>query len=200
MKFLVISDVHGAEKSLNKIIAAYHKYDPDFSVVCGDITHFGPVENAEKILDNIPTDVIGIIGNCDPESVVQAYENTEEQYIELKEVERNGISFIGLSGAKYSEEKIEVFEERSKDTDVFVVHQPPYDHLDNASRNKHIGSQELLEVVKKNQPTLVLSGHVHEDSGILEEKGTVYVNPGPASDDNLSLVKMKGNEVNAKLI
>ncbi len=199
-RFLVISDIHGSERCLNKIIAAYHKYEPDFSVVCGDITHFGPMEKGKEILEKIPTDVLGIIGNCDPRSLVQAYEDAEEEYIELKEVEREGISFIGLSRSSYSEEKMEVYEERSKDIDVFVVHEPPYGHLDNASQNKHIGSEELLEVVEKNKPRLVLSGHVHEDRGILEQGRTTYVNPGPASDDNLALIKMKGDKVKAKLI
>ncbi len=200
-KFLVISDIHGSKKSLNKINAAFHKYDPDFSVLCGDITHFGKQEEAVDILDKIPTDdVLGVIGNCDPENIMHAYEEIGGEYIELKKVERRGLSFIGLSGSNYSQEKVDAFEDRSKGIDVFVFHQPPYGILDKASGNKHIGSKKLLPVVEENRPKLVLSGHVHEDRGIMEKESTVYMNPGPAADDNLGLVKIEDENVKAKLI
>jgi len=199
-EFLVISDIHGSKKCLNKINAAFHKYDPDFSVICGDITHFGTKEDAVEILDKIPTEVIGVIGNCDPEKVLEAYEEVEGEYIELKRVERGNISFIGLSGSNYSEEKVDTFSDRSEGIDVFVFHQPPYNILDEASKGKHIGSDKLPPVIEKNNPRVVLSGHVHEDRGTLQRKKTVYMNPGPAADDNLGLVKIKGDKVRATLI
>jgi len=199
-KFLVISDIHGSKKSLNKINAAFHRYDPDFSVICGDITHFGDKEQAVEILDKIPIEVIGVIGNCDPEIVHQAFDETGGEYIELKRVEKDGISFIGLSGSDYSTEKVEAFKERSDGIDVFVFHQPPYGVLDEASKNKHMGSDKLPSVIEENKPKLVLSGHVHEDRGIIEKEETIYMNPGPASDDNLGLVKIENGEVDVKLI
>jgi len=199
-RFLVISDIHGAKKSLNKINATFHKYDPDFSIVCGDITHFGTKEEAVDILDKIPTDVIGVIGNCDPDQVMLAYEETGNEYIELKRVEKEGISFIGLSGSNYPQEKVDAFRVRSEGIDVFVFHQPAYGILDEASRGKHIGSDKLPPVIEENSPKLVLSGHVHEDRGTLHKKGTLYMNPGPASNDNLGLVKIEDEKVKAKLI
>lgn len=200
IRFLVISDIHGAKKSLNKIKAAFHNYDPDFSVLCGDITHFGNKDDAVKILSKIPDGFIGVIGNCDHEDVMEAYEKTGGKYIELKRVDKEDISFIGLSGSDYSQEKVDVFRERSRGVDVYVFHQPPYGILDEASRGKHIGSKKLLPVIEENKPKLVLSGHVHEDRGKVEKDGTVYMNPGPAADDNLGLVEIEGEKVNAKFI
>jgi len=199
-KFLVISDIHGSKKSLNKIKAAYHKYEPDFSVVCGDITHFGTKEEAVKILERIPNDVIGVTGNCDPRGVEQAFEDVGGEYIELKKVQKNGFSFIGLSGSDYSEEKVEVFKDRAEGADIFVFHQPPYGILDEASRGKHIGNEKLLEVIEENRPKLVLSGHVHEDRGKKQRDGTIFMNPGPAGDDKLGLVNIDGKKIDAKLI
>ncbi len=198
-RFLVISDIHGSKKCLNKIKAAYHKYDPEFSVICGDITHFGSLEDGIEILEKIPTDVLGVIGNCDPAEIESSYDKTGNRYIELKRVKKNGIDFIGLSGSDYSREKVELFKERSKGADVYVFHQPPYGYLDDASRGKHIGSKQLVSVVEENDPRLVLSGHVHEDRGIVRENETVFMNPGPAGDDDLGLVEMKDGEVNARL-
>ncbi|MFP4185304.1 MAG: metallophosphoesterase family protein [Thermoplasmata archaeon] len=200
LKSLVISDIHGSMKATNKIKAAYHKYEPELSIICGDITHFGSKEEAVNILEKIPTDLIGVTGNCDPGGVEQAFEEVDGEYIELKSVERNGVSFIGLSGSNYSEEKLKVFKDRSKGIDAYVFHQPPYGILDEASRDKHIGNEGLLEVLNDNSPKLVLSGHVHEDRGTVEREGTVYMNPGPASDDKLGLVTINGEKISAKLI
>ncbi len=199
-KILVISDIHGSMRSLNKIRAAYHKYGFDFGVICGDITHFGDKEDAADILEKIPTEVIGVLGNCDPRPVEKAYEETGNEYIELKMVSKRGIDFIGLSGSKYSKDKVDVFKERSKGADIFVFHQPPYGYLDEASRGKHIGSERLLTVIEENRPKVVLSGHVHEDRGVVEEKGTVFMNPGPAADDKLGLLEIEGDKVKPKLI
>ncbi|MFW6048219.1 MAG: metallophosphoesterase family protein [Candidatus Natronoplasma sp.] len=199
-KFLVISDFHGSMKSLNKVKAAYHKYEPDFSVMCGDITHFGTIEEAVKILERIPTDVIGVTGNCDSGGIEHAFEDVGGKYIELKKVDKNGYSFIGLSGSNYSEEKVDVFKERAKDVDIYVFHQPPYGILDEASRGKHIGHKKLLGVVKENGPRLVLSGHVHEDRGKREQDGIIFMNPGPAGDGKLGLVDISAEKIDAKLI
>ncbi len=199
-KFLVISDIHGNERSLNKIKACYHKYDPDFSVICGDITNFGPFQDAVKILERIPTDIIGIIGNCDPNSVIQAYEEVEEEYIELKLTEKEGLDFIGLSGSSYSDDKLKTFEKRAGSADVFVLHQPPYNTLDKTSKGKHIGDKYLRTIIQNKEPKLVLSGHVHESRGIVEKEETMFMNPGPAMEDKLGLVKIKQNKLIPKLI
>ncbi len=200
LKLLVISDIHGAMKSVNKITAAYHKYDPDLSVICGDITHFGSRGDAVDILEKIPTEVIGVTGNCDPGGVEHAFGDVGGEYIELKKVEKADVSFIGLSGSDYSEEKIDLFKERSKNTDVYVFHQPPYGILDEASRGKHIGHKKLLDVVKENSPRLVLSGHVHEDRGKEKREGRIHMNPGPAGDDKLGLVDISEERIKTKLI
>ncbi|MFP3871567.1 MAG: metallophosphoesterase [Candidatus Aenigmatarchaeota archaeon] len=199
-KILVISDIHGSMRCLNRIKAAYHKYGFNFGVVCGDITHFGRKEDAVEILEKMPTEVIGVLGNCDPPIVEEAYEETGNEYIELKMTERKGIDFIGLSGSKYSGEKVEAFKERADGADVYVFHQPPYGYLDEASRGKHIGSKRLVPVVTENSPRLVLSGHVHEDRGVLEQDGTVFMNPGPAGSDNLGLVEIDEENIETWLI
>ncbi len=199
-KFLVISDIHGSMKSLNKVKAAYHKYEPDFSIICGDITHFGTREEAVKILERIPTEVIGVAGNCDPGGVEQAFEDVGGEYLELKKVDKNRLSFIGLSGSNYSEEKVDLFKERAEDVDIYVFHQPPYGMLDEVSRGKHIGHKKLFEVIRENRPKLVLSGHVHEDRGKEQWEGIIFMNPGPAGDDKLGLVNIDGEKIDAKLI
>lgn len=200
LKLLVISDIHGEKKSLNRIKAAYHNHDPDIAVICGDITHFGDMKEAVGYLEKIPLDVIGVIGNCDPIGVEEAYKEVGADYIHLNPVGIDGVKFIGLSGSNYSDEILKEFKELSRDSDVFVLHQPPYSYLDKTSRGKNIGNEKLLSIIDENKPRLVLSGHVHEDKGIIEEEETIYLNPGPAHNDNLSIVEISKDGIKVKLI
>jgi hypothetical protein len=36
----------------------------------------------------------------------------------------------------------------------------------------------------------VLSGHIHEDRGIVEKDGTVFMNPGPAKEGYSGLLEL----------
>ncbi len=201
-KLLVISDVHGSMKSLNRIKAVYHKEEPDLAVICGDITHFGPKEMASKFLSRMDLNAIGVIGNCDPPEVKDVYEENDGTYLHLNPTRKNGISFLGLSGSKHDKETLKRFRgiSLSNDIDVFVLHQPPYGYLDKASRGKHLGEEALLPMIDEAEPRLVLSGHVHEDRGIIEERNTIYLNPGPASDDNLGIVEIDSKGIDARLV
>lgn len=57
----------------------------------------------------------------------------------------------------------------------------------------HIGSSDLLQMVKKNRPRLVISGHVHESPGVMRSDGIVFVNPGPAYQDRCVLLTISEN-------
>lgn len=200
LKLLVISDIHGEKRSLNRVKAIYHNHDPDIAVICGDITHFGDKEEAVSYLEKIPIDIMGIVGNCDPKGVEEAYEEVGADYLHLNPTDRDGITYLGLSGSKYDDKILEEFEKLSSDAEVFVLHQPPYSYLDETSRGKNIGNRGILSILEECEPRLVLSGHVHEDKGIIEEDGTVYLNPGPAHNDNFALIEISRNDIRAKLI
>ena len=70
MNILAISDLHG---STHKALNNYLKNNKiDLIVIAGDITHFGPAELAEDILNEISSydiPVVAIPGNCDPQGV-----------------------------------------------------------------------------------------------------------------------------------
>lgn len=63
--------------------------------------------------------------------------------------------------------------------DVAVIHNPAYGFLDKIPGYGHIGSQGLRHYVDEVErpPCLVVSGHVHEDAGIIKKNGIVYLNP-----------------------
>ena len=70
MKILAISDLHGStHKALNNYL---DNNKVDLIVIAGDITHFGPAELAEDILNDISSyniPVVAIPGNCDPHAI-----------------------------------------------------------------------------------------------------------------------------------
>lgn len=201
VRLLVISDIHGSEKAINPITAAYHNHEPDILVICGDITNFGTKEEAVSILDKLPMDPIGVTGNCDTNTgISEAYDEVDGTNIHLVPVELHGIRFLGLSGSKYSSKELDEFEKMASLGDVFVLHSPPYGFLDETSHGKHIGERGLLQIIEKNSPRLVLSGHVHESRGVEDDGETIYLNPGPAMYDNLALVDIDENRISTKLI
>jgi len=200
LKALVVSDIHGSFKSLNRINAAIYNHKPDVVVICGDVTNFGDINEAVEILEKIDIDlIIGVTGNCDPHGVGEVYDAVDGINLDLNTFSFLGKTFCGLSGSNYSDEKLSKFRELAGHADVFVFHSPPYGYLDEASTGKHIGERGLLEIIAGTQPILVLSGHAHESRGVIEQEGTVYVNPGPAYEDYLAIIDIREN-VRVKLI
>ena len=53
-----------------------------------------------------------------------------------------------------------------EDTDILVLHGPPYGYGDYSSYgDEHTGSPSLLERIKEVKPKLVVFGHIHEGRG-----------------------------------
>lgn len=200
LSLLVISDIHGSYRSLNRINATIYNQEPDGVIICGDITNFGDRDEAIDILKKIDTDtLLGVIGNCDPIEVQNSFDDIGGTNLDMSTHEIDGFIFAGLSGSNYSKERLSRFEKIAHRADIFVFHAPPYGFLDITSKGKHIGERGLLEIISNSSPRLILNGHVHESRGIIKDEGIVYVNPGPAYEDNLAIVKI-GDTIRAKLL
>ena len=78
------------------------------------------------------------------------------------------------SGIEYSEPE-EFF--KSELPDVAIIHNPAYGILDKVPGYGNVGSQGIRRYVDDCSPPLVLSGHVHEDQGIVKKGKTVFLNP-----------------------
>lgn len=65
------------------------------------------------------------------------------------------------------------------DVDVLITHMPPRDIKDLAYYNdgyRPWGSESLLERIKIVKPKLHFFGHVHDDVGLEEKFGIVFIN------------------------
>lgn len=62
--------------------------------------------------------------------------------------------------------------------DILLLHNPAYGYFDRIPTLGHVGSNGIRNYLDDHPATLVLSGHVHEDYGIMMKRdGTVLMNP-----------------------
>jgi uncharacterized protein len=208
MKFLVLSDIHGREKVASWAQHLANEHGVDAYIVLGDITHFGPASWASEFLSRLDRPTYAIPGNCDPPQVCSEIEK-HSTLLHAKKVMVSGETFIGLGGSNPTifETPFEMEEENIESTlrpllergAVMVLHAPPLGINDRISSGAHVGSVALLKLVQEFRPKVVLSGHIHEDRGIVEKDGTVFMNPGAAKDGFSALLELDG-EVKVALL
>lgn len=183
-------------------------------IVCGDITHFGSLQQAEELLSILSScPVLFVPGNCDPPDLVKS----KMEYagsIHGKCENIDNLTIMGLGGSppspfdtpfELSEQEIEHLLEETystcpaKRTAILVSHSPPKNtKLDMTHTGEHVGSSSVRKFVEKSKPDLVLCGHIHEAVGIDEIDGTTIVNPGPASHGHCAAVDI-GKSIIVKL-
>lgn len=193
MKILATADIHGSQYRLNIVLKNIEKYSPDLVIICGDITQFGPGELAKNFLNQIPTETLAITGNIDTPDVSKAINDSKAINIEMKKIEKNGFSFIGIDEKdlqdlkKFNEKKL--LDQKS----ILVSHKPPYGIQDKIFLGMHGGSKELRDIIEKYKPCLVLCGHIHEDPGFTKTKETIVVNCSMGKRGEGALVEINKN-------
>ncbi len=175
MKILAVADIHGSQYRLNIVLKNIENYTPDLVIICGDITQFGPGELAKNFLNQIPTETLAITGNIDTLDVNKAIDESKATNISSKKVIKDGVSFIGIDETNQNDFKI-LEKKLSSEKIVLVSHKPPYGAQDKIFIGMHGGSKDLLEIIKKIKPSLVLCGHIHEDPGFTKIGETIVVN------------------------
>ncbi len=205
MKLLCLTDLHGNQKALARIAEAAAPVD--LVLLGGDITNFGQPEEAEHLvgqLAQVGAEVLAVAGNCDSAAI-------EQRLIELgisvfrRGLVRRGIGFHGLSAMppwrsdmyQFTEDELaEMLQEGAaqlEETDRRVVlsHAPPRNgKLDRTHLLKHVGSTALREYVDREQPELVVCGHIHEGRGTTTLGRTTVVNCGTADKGYYALIEM----------
>ncbi len=197
MRLLVTSDFHGSIEAAHRTSAKAKQLGVDAIVTCGDITHFGSVGHAQKILAPLialELPILYVPGNCDPSQLAEA-SITGAVNLHGKCQRLNDVSFIGLGGAptspyyswfELSETQIMTTLKQTADTcprnprSVVVSHSPPIDtSVDLAFSGIHAGSVSLRAFIEERKPNAVFCGHIHEARGIDQIGDTLIVNPGP---------------------
>jgi Icc-related predicted phosphoesterase len=205
MKILAVSDFHGSVKASEKVVSKARSIHADVVVVCGDVTHFGSSEDAEKVLSPltvIKLPILYVLGNCDPMSLLKTkIEGTHCIHGECKVY--GNVSFIGA--ASLPQDRIcpspwEISEEEihnalntslkkcsSKHNLVVVAHSPPLNTKLDLAFAGHIGSSSLRLFIEQTQPSVVFCGHVHEARGIDYIGETLIANTGPVDQGHCAV-------------
>lgn len=212
MRLLIISDIHSSNGAIDMVSGDIKEYYPDLLIICGDVTNFGPVSFADEFLDAIPTErlrTLAVPGNCDPPDVLAVL---QKRGIDLhgKSVNIGGFDFVGFGGSnktpfntlmEFAEDYIfRTLDNIMVEGAVLVTHVPPRGHLDGSSDGQHFGSKAVTEIVRKYKSRAAISGHIHEARGVIREKDTVFLNPGPAMRGYRALMDLKGGEVEVELL
>ncbi len=219
MNILAISDLHGStHKALNNYL---NENKIDLIVIAGDITHFGPAELAEDILNEISSydiPVVAVPGNCDPQGVSSQLDNSKAINIHGKSTAIKNVGICGFGGSNLTPfdtplefGEIEIFEELDKimvemkdqDIKILVTHAPPLNtNADKLPGGGHVGSESIRKIIEDYKPNINICGHIHEAQSIDHIGETVILNPGQIMDGGACLVKIddETNKIDSKII
>ena len=209
MKFLVISDLHQKRSAIEWINDEISKNNAEFVLFLGDVTDFGTGEEAADIISSIKSKVYVIPGNCDPRDLPQKIDGVATD-MHGKSVNLNGYRLVGLGGSNITifnttfelneDELYNGLDPISSKGMILMTHAPSYGILDRIPSGLNVGSPAIRRIVDKYHPILALSGHIHEDIGVVELNGTTFCNPGPAKDGHCALVSINDGKVDIRLI
>lgn len=204
MRIAYVVDVHGRFEAVANAVAATGPVD--VLVVGGDLTTFGTPDDAERAIESwrllAPT-LLAVAGNCDSPEI-------DERLVELG-VSIDGraaivedVGFAGVSAAPLSplhtpyelpddelgvRAAVGLGEIAGSRVRVFCPHAPPHGTACDMLRSgEHVGSEALRALIEREQPDLVLCGHIHEARATDRLDGSQVVNPGPAAAGHHALV------------
>jgi len=209
MRAIVVTDIHKKASTATLVNKAAEEHDADCVLILGDFCEFGPVSFASDYIKAINKPVYALPGNCDPLELPAAVSKVAKD-MHGKAATVGGVKIAGLGGSnptifntpfELSEEHIfEMLDPICSKVTVLMVHAPAFGHLDRIPNGMRVGSTSIRKIVEKHRPAVVLSGHIHEERGIEEADGTLFVNPGPAKEGYAALLVIENGVPKVKLL
>jgi Icc-related predicted phosphoesterase len=205
-------NIHGSPKRISLITNNINELKPDILVVAGDITNYTNAVSVITQLNDLPIPVLAIRGNTDlsrVENLLDIYPNTAS--LHFKQIARAGVHFTGIGGTipvpfssricLKEKRALNKLESLMNNTTILVFHTPPRWARDEVMGRFSAGSKNLYEFVKKNQPNVVICGHIHEQTGITSIGKTLIVNCSISKHCSGALIEyQKGGRPKAKTI
>jgi hypothetical protein len=204
VRIAYVVDIHDRPEAVSRALGGLGAID--VLVVGGDITTFGTPDDAEgaiALLRPLAHHLFAVAGNCDSPAIDTRLAELGVS-IHGRGHALDGIGFAGASGSPFTplhtpyELPDEEFTRHAvtalgeiKDCSVRILcpHAPPHGTACDRLRNgEHVGSPALRELIVREQPDVVLCGHIHESRAIDALGPTRIVNPGPAAAGHYALV------------
>jgi len=191
MKLLLCSDIHCDLEAAARLVTL--SKDADVLVCAGDLAVMRQgLQKTVDALSKTAVPTVLVAGNGESaEELQKACEGwTGAHVLHGSGCDIDGVSFWGVGGAipvtpfgswSYDLEDVEaeVLLADCPSGGVLVTHSPPLGHVDTAG-GEHLGSQVVLDAIRRAKPKLAVCGHIH---GCWEQESEVgdtrIVNAGP---------------------
>jgi uncharacterized protein len=191
--------------------------DTDLVIISGDLTNFGGVEDARKVLADVRRacpNILALSGNLDRREVMPFL---EEEGISLHGTGTviEGVGIFGCGGSnitpfhtptEFTEDEIaETLQSgyekvRTHRPLLMICHTPPYDtKCDRIAGGKPAGSIAARRFIEEVKPDVCISGHIHESAAVDSIGPTVILNAGPFKSGGYIVVRLNGKKLDARL-
>lgn len=214
MRIAYVVDVHDR---FDAVPAAAEEIGPvDLLIVGGDITTGGTPHEAAHAIERwrpLAPHLLALAGNMDS-SAIDARLAELGVALDGRGVAFGDVGVFGVSAAPISplrtpyelpdEElgrRIEAGFDHVKEcrVKIFCPHAPPYGTAcDRLPSSEHVGSAAIRAFVEREQPDVVLCGHIHESRGTDQIGRSRIVNPGPAAAGHYAAVEVD-DEIRVRL-
>ena len=193
MRLLAVSDLHGDEAALGKVVSRAKDYG--YVLVAGDIG--GEESFAEELA--APGNVFAIPGNGDGDFLDKIFKG---RFIHGKRVElEEGLSLVGFGFSpptpfhtplEFPEDKLHGWMKglQMDGGTIFLTHAPPHGIMDEV-RGGHAGSTAVRETIEEKKPLLNACGHIHEREGVGGLGGTSILKVGAAKLGRCGTIEIK---------
>lgn len=208
MRIAYVVDVHGRPET---VAAAAGSLGPlDLLIVGGDITTGGSAEEAAEAIESwrsLAPRVLAVAGNMDSADIDRRLDelgvSLDGHGVIIDDVGLFGVSAAPHSplhtpyelpddelGRRAAQGAAELDDARVR---IFCPHAPPFrTACDRLRDGRHVGSPAIRAFVERDQPDLVLCGHIHESRGLDSLGRAQIVNPGPVAAGHYALVEVDG--------
>lgn len=197
MKILVIADLHGNVEVLDKLDEAFR--EADIVLMAGDFADAIKKLPGDPVLKKLcekHNEIYAVRGNHDTEDFEDALEDAGIN-CECTINHTQGILIVGSFGATpfshdtpLEREEDEIMsdfsileagelEGRPLHSLIILSHNPPFGcKADSVTDTVHAGSKAFRALIERVEPLLVVTGHIHEGTGLDKIGRTTVINSG----------------------
>jgi len=215
MKIVSFGDVHMATRNLGRMAAVLR--ETDLIIVSGDLTNFGGIDDARKVVEDVRQacpHILALPGNLDRREVTTFLE-AEGITLHGNGVVVEGVGIFGCGGSNITPFKTptelteeEIYEAlhrgyaavQDRRPLLMVCHTPPYQtKCDRLMGGVAVGSTAARRFIEEVKPDLCISGHIHESAATDQIGPTTIINAGPFKGGGYIVVYTDGARLDARL-
>ncbi len=206
MRIVYVVDVHGRFGAVADAMEAIG--EADVLLIGGDITTGGTPDQATAAIERwrpLAPRLLALAGNMDSPQI-DARLSDLGVALDARGYRLGAVGIFGVSAAPHSPLRTpyELSEDeldgrisrgfsavRTCPVKVFCPHAPPRGtSCDRLRSGEHVGSIAVRSFVDREQPDVVLCGHIHEARGVDRVGVTQVVNPGPAGAGHYAIIEI----------